>query len=165
MKFGSVKEYFYKLNNAGYQYMMIPLILFIFFYAQSYFYTSKPLVSIGNLSLYVLVAIGLISVIVLTIVHYKKTKNITHISKEVGLGLKLEKLGSLLTSTMMSNAIVALLMPLGLVITGDHTFSIFFGVILAWYFTQWPTPARVAGQLKLKGDERLMVITRGEAFK
>jgi len=165
MKFGSVKEYFYKLNNAGYQYMMIPLILFIFFYAQSYFYTSKPLLSIGNLSLYVLVAIGVISVVVLTIVHYKKTKSITLISKEVGLGLKLEKFGSLLTSTMMSNAIVALLMPLGLVITGDHTFSIFFGVVLAWYFIQWPTPVRVAGQLKLKGDERLMVITRGEAFK
>lgn len=165
MKFGSVKEYFYKLNNAGYQYMMVPLIMFIFFYAQSYFYTAQPLVRVGNLSVYVLAGAGVISLLILTIVHYRKTKSAALISKEVGLGLKLEKLGSLLTSTMMSHAILALLMPLGLVVTGDHTFSIFFGVVLLWYFSQWPTPSRVAGLLNLRGDERLMVITRGEAFK
>jgi hypothetical protein len=164
MKFNSVKEYFLKLNNTGYQLMMIPLILFIYFYTQSYFYDSQPLIEprLGDYLLWVFIGL---SVVVLTIVQIQTAQKANRIASEVGLGIKLEKLGSVLLVRMVWKAVITLLMPLGLVATGNQLFSVLFGITLAWFFLQWPTPGRVANLLKLRGDEREMVMSRGEAFK
>jgi hypothetical protein len=164
MKFNSVKEYFYKLNNTGYQLMMVPLILFIYFYSQSYFYDSQPLIE-PRFNTYLLYALIGISVITLTTVHIRTRNKATRIAGEVGLGIKLEKLGSLLISRMIWKAVITVLMPLGLLATGNQVFSVFFGATLGWFFLQWPTPSRVAALLKLRGDEREMVLSKGEAFK
>ncbi|MBL7878063.1 MAG: hypothetical protein JNL53_20520, partial [Cyclobacteriaceae bacterium] len=83
----------------------------------------------------------------------------------VGLGLKLENVGSLLFAKMIWQFAVVTWMPLGLVATGHQMFSVFFGLTLAWYFIQWPTPERVSNLLQLRGDEKEMVISRGDAFK
>lgn len=164
MKFNSVKEYFLKLNNTGYQLMMIPLILFIYFYTQSYFYDSEPLIKprLGDYLLWVFIGL---SVVVLTIVQIQTTKKANRISQEVGLGIKLEKLGTVLLTRMVWKAVITLLMPLGLLATGNQLFSVLFGITLAWFFLQWPTPGRVSDLLKLRGDEREMVMSRGDAFK
>lgn len=164
MKFNSVKEYFLKLNNTGYQLMMIPLILFIYFYTQSYFYDSQPLIEqrLGDYLLWVFIGL---SIVVLTIVQIQTAQKANRIASEVGLGIKLEKLGSVLLVRMVWKAVITLLMPLGLVATGNQLFSVLFGITLAWFFLQWPTPGRVANLLKLRGDEREMVMSRGEAFK
>jgi len=164
MKFNSVKEYFYKLNNTGYQLMMVPLILFIYFYSQSYFYQSKPFLH-HQLGDYLFVAFSAISLIVLTTVHLNFIKRVIKIAGEIGLGIKLEKLGSLLRTRMIWHALVTLLMPIGLILSGDQVFSIFFVLALAWYFLHWPNPKQVAKLLKLKSDEKEMVLSRGEAFK
>ncbi len=70
MKFGSVKEYFYKLNNRAYQLMMVPFILFTFFYTQSIlnFYTLTVLDKEISAVLFKIVC-G-ISITLLTIVRY-----------------------------------------------------------------------------------------------
>jgi hypothetical protein len=60
---------------------------------------------------------------------------------------------------------VSFLLAIGFFLTSDERFSIYFAVIIIWCAWQWPTPRRVAGDLKLKGDERKMVLTKGEAFK
>jgi len=164
MKFNSVKEYFYKLNNTGYQLMMVPLILFIYFYTESYFYDSQPLIE-PQFNSYLLHAVIAISVITLTTVHILTRNEAARIATEVGLGIKLERLGSLLINRMIWRAFITLLMPLGLLATGNQVYSILFGVTLAWFFLQWPTPKRVAELLKLRGDEREMVLSKGEAFK
>ncbi|MEQ1588021.1 MAG: hypothetical protein ABL895_19215 [Cyclobacteriaceae bacterium] len=164
MKFNSVKEYFLKLNNTGYQLMMVPLILFIYFYTQSYFYDSQPLIEPRLGDYLILVFIGL-SVVVLTIVQIQTSKKAIRIASEIGLGIKLEKLGSVLIVRMVWKAVITLLMPLGLVATGNQLFSVLFGITLAWFFLQWPTPGRVSDLLKLRGDEREMVMSRGDAFK
>ncbi len=165
MKFNSVKEYFYKLNNIGYQAMMVPLICFIYFYTQSFFYDHTPLISEETSQQYLLAGLVLTGLVILTIVQlitYKKAKGI---SSYVGLGLKLERLGSVLKTQLIWLAVIALLMPLGLVATGHAAFTVAFGIALAIYFLHWPSPARVVRLLKLKGDEREMVLSRGEAFK
>lgn len=165
MKFNSVKEYFYKLNNIGYQAMMVPLICFIYFYTQSFFYDHTPLISEETSQQYLLAGLVLTGLVILTIVQlitYKKSKGI---SSYVGLGLKLERLGSVLKTQLIWLAVIALLMPLGLVATGHAAFTVAFGIALAIYFLHWPSPARVVRLLKLKGDEREMVLSRGEAFK
>ncbi|HRG78753.1 MAG TPA: hypothetical protein PL167_04045 [Cyclobacteriaceae bacterium] len=164
MKFNSVKEYFLKLNNTGYQLMMVPLILFIYFYTQSYFLDSQPLIEPPMGDYLLLILIGL-SVAVLTIVQIKSAKKANRIATEVGLGIKLEKLGTVLIARMVWKAAITLLMPIGLVVTGNQLFSVLFGITLAWFFLQWPTPGRVSELLKLRGDEREMVLSKGEAFK
>ena len=164
MKFNTGKEYFLKLNNTGYQLMMVPLILFIYFYTQSYFYDSQPLIEPLKGDYLLLILIGL-SVVVLTIVQIKSAKKANRIAMEIGLGIKLEKLGSVLIARMIWKAAITLLMPLGLVVTGNQLFSVLFGITVAWFFLQWPTPSRVSELLKLRGDEREMVLSKGEAFK
>lgn len=164
MKFNSVKEYFLKLNNTGYQLMMVPLILFIYFYTQSYFFDSQPLIEPPMGDYLLMILIGL-SVVVLTFVQIMSAKKANRIATEVGLGIKLEKLGSVLIARMVWKAAITLLMPLGLVVSGNQLFSVLFGITLAWFFLQWPTPGRVSELLKLRGDEREMVLSKGEAFK
>lgn len=165
MKFNSVKEYFYKLNNRGYQLMMMPLIIFTFFYSQSIIKLSGLIILNQEISRILFYPIVVLSVISLTIVQIRTKKKANVIAREVGLGSKLEKLGTVLTRKMVTLSMAVLLMPVALLFTGDTYFSIAFGVFVMWYFLQWPTPGRVCRLLHLRGDEKEMVITRGEAFK
>ncbi len=165
MKFGSVREYFYKLNTVGLQLMMLPLILFIIFY-------SRPIIKLPELTLFtkeisviLLFVTGGVSIIALTAVQIITKRKANTIAKEVGLGIKLERLGRVLKNKMVTFSIMILLMPLMLIVTDEQYFSIAFGILALWYFLQWPTPGHVCRLLKLKGDEREMVITRGDAFK
>lgn len=165
MKFNSVKEFFYRLNNTGYQLMMVPLILFIYFYAQSYFYNGQLWIESEVIVTYLIFGIGVIALVILTTVHIHTERKAKSVATLVGLGIKLEKVGSLLLRKMVWQFVVVTLMPLGLVATGNQIFSIFFGLTLAWYFIQWPTPEKVSNLLNLRGDEKEMVISRGDAFK
>jgi hypothetical protein len=165
MKFNSVKEYFYKLNNTGYQLMMVPLILFIGYYSQAYFFEFKFKIEVPELVTYLPFAFVGVALVTLTTVQLSFNKKARKVATEIGLGLKLEKLGSLLKTRMIWQALVALLMPLGLFLTHEKLFIIFFGLALAWYFIHWPSPASVSKLLHLRGDEKEMVLSRGEAFK
>ncbi len=165
MKFNSVKEYFYKLNNTGYQLMMVPLILFIGYYSQSYFFDTKFKIDAPELVAYLQFAFLGFAVIALTTVQLIFRNKVRKVASEIGLGIKLEKLGSLLKARMIWQALMALLMPLGLVLTDDPLFVIFFGLALTWYFIHWPSPWKVSKLLHLRGDEKEMVLSRGEAFK
>jgi nitrogen fixation/metabolism regulation signal transduction histidine kinase len=165
MKFSSVKEYFYKLSNTGYQLMMVPFILFIVCNSKSLINLNALILVKQEMSKIIFFASCGLSLMVLTIVQIVTRRKANAIAKEVGLGIKLEKLGALLKNKMVALSSLVLFMPLMLLVTGDNYFSIVFGVLSLWYFLQWPTPGRVCRLLKLKGDEREMVITRGEAFK
>jgi hypothetical protein len=165
MKFNSVKEYFYKLNNTGYQLMMVPLILFIGYYSQFYFFNTKLQVELPQVAYYLPFGLAGFSLIFLTTVQLNFRSKVRRVANEIGLGIKLEKLGSLLKGRMLWQALVTLLMPLGLLLTGNQWFIVLFGLALGWYFLHWPTPAKVAALLRLRGDEKEMVLSRGEAFK
>jgi hypothetical protein len=106
-----------------------------------------------------------LNISVLIVVQFVTKKKANGIAREVGLGIKLEKLGSVLRAKMVTLSILILLMPLLLLFTDKNYFAIAFGVLSLWYFLQWPTPARIARLLKLRGDEKTMVLTRGDAFK
>ena len=165
MKFNTVKEYFYKLNNRGYQLMMVPLIIFTFFYSQSIVNLPDLVILSQEISRILFFVLGVLSAIALTIVQVRTKQEASAIAKEVGLGSKLEKLGTVLTRKMVALSMTVLLMPVALLFTGDSYFGVAFGILVLWYFLQWPTPGRVCRLLLLRGDEKEMVITRGEAFK
>jgi hypothetical protein len=165
MKFNSVKEYFYKLNNTGYQLMMVPLILFIYHYASVYAFAWPAFILDVLLVQYILIGVAALSLIALTAVHFFVQSQAAEISGKTGLGLKLELIGSVLLRQIFVLALITLVMPLGLVLTRHTGFALGFVATLAWYFLNWPTPTRVSNLLKLKGDEKEMVLSRGEAFK
>ncbi len=165
MKFGTVREYFSKLYTMGFQLMMLPLITFILYYAQ-WIIKMPELVKLDKeISNALLITLGCLSVIVISIVQILTLKKAKQIARVVGLGIKLEKMGSVLKTKMATLSTLILLMPLMLVFTDENYFAIAFVVLSLWYFLQWPTPGRVSRLLKLKGDEKAMVISRGDAFK
>ena len=164
MKFNSLREYFYRLNTLGLQLTMMPLIIFIFFYSQTLTKLSFVILN-ANASWWLLIALVIVSFATLTGVQVYSYRNAKLIAAEVGLGIKLEKLGDVLLKKMKVISVVILLAPCALLVTGNSNFAILFCVLMAWYFVQWPSPGKVSRMLKLKGDEKLMVITRGEAFK
>jgi hypothetical protein len=165
MKFGTVREYFSKLNTVGFQLMMMPLILFIVYYSQWIIQMPELVKFSKETSAVLLIGIVSFCIAMLVIVQVSTKKKANKIAKEIGLGIKLEKLGSALKSKMIALSSLILLMPLMLLFTDEGYFAIAFGVLSLWYFLQWPTPGRVARLLKLRGDEKTMVISRGEAFK
>lgn len=165
MKFGTVREYFSKLYTMGFQLMMLPLVLFIIYYAQWIIKMPEPVKFDQEISNALLITLGCLNVIVLPVVQILTQKKANQIAKAVGLGIKLEKMGSVLKTKMATLSTMVLLMPLMLLFTDENYFAISFGVLSLWYFLQWPTPGRVSRLLKLRGDEKTMVITRGDAFK
>lgn len=164
MKFNSVKEYFYRLNNTGYQLMMIPLIVFIYHYASVYT-TSFRLNLTEVMVYYGLLGTSVLALVALTVVHFYVRSASRQLVKLTSLGLKLEKLGSVLIKRLLVLAMVTLCMVTGLVLTHYNGFAIGFVLTLLWYFVNWPTPGQVSNLLHLKGDEKEMVLSKGEAFK
>ncbi len=165
MKFGTVKEYFYKLNNTGYQLMMIPLIIFIIYYSQPIIDLSELVILNQEVSRILVIFFSGLSLLVLITVQIVTRQRANKIATEVGLGIKLEKLGDVLKKKMGVLSTTILFMPLMLLITNESYFSVAFGILSLWYFVQWPTTGRVCRLLKLRGDEREMVITKGDAFQ
>jgi len=165
MKFNSVKEYFLRLNNTGYQLMMVPLIVFIYHYASAYAFTTWLWITDVAIINYLLIGMATLSLIVLTVVHFFVRARAIKISGQTGLGLKLEQLGNVLIQRLIVLALMTLAMPIGLVLTHHIGFTIGFIVLLVWFFLHWPTPTQVSNLLKLKGDEKEMVLSKGEAFK
>jgi hypothetical protein len=165
MKFNSVKEYFYKLNNTGYQLMMVPLLAFIYHYASAYAFNTPVLITDTLLIHFILIGVIAVVLLTLTVVHFFVRTRAATISTQIGLGLKLEQLGSVLMKRLITLAVATLTMPVGLVLTHHTGFTMGFVILLAWFFLNWPTPTQVSNLLKLKGDEKEMVLSKGEAFK
>lgn len=165
MKFNSVKEFFYKLTNSGYQTMMLPLIFFTIYFGQNGFGLLKPFLSnetLVNAVFYLIAASSMFSLTTVQVIFFKRYFLISNL---VGLGLKLENYGDEAIRKMRWIATTATLAPLGLFATGDNRLVFVFAGVFVWFFLQWPSPVRVATQLRLRGDERKMVVTRGEAFR
>lgn len=164
MKFNSVKEYFLRLNNTGYQLMMVPLIVFIFHYASIYT-TTFQLKLTSVIIQYMLLGVGVTAAVVLTVVHFYVRSASRKIAQLTGLGIKLERIGNVLLTRLLVLASVVLIMPVCQVLTHHIGFAIGFMVTLGWYFINWPRPSQVSNLLQLKGDEKEMVLSKGEAFR
>ncbi|MBS1952400.1 MAG: hypothetical protein OJF59_002017 [Cytophagales bacterium] len=165
MNFSSLKEYFYRLYNYGLIMMLLPmigfLIIFYLFLAEIWF----ALITDASMNNFLWQFFALLIFIMLTIVHWQAVKNFKKISSVVGLGQKLEDYYPVIRSKINSYVWASFLLLAGFACTSHQGFSICFGVVILWCWTQWPTPRKVCRQLRLRGDEREMVLTKGEAFR
>jgi len=101
----------------------------------------------------------------LTIVHLEIFRRLKSHAVAVGLGKKLDLYYAVVRMRVRTFVVVSLFLATGFFFTGHPSFSIYFACMIGWFLLQWPTPLKVSNQLKLRGDERAMVMTKGEAFK
>ena len=165
LNFSSLKEYFYRLYDYGLTRMLIPMIGFLAVY---YLFLTKQwfaLIDNEEMNSWLWKFFAFLIFIMLTIVHWQSVRTLNKISSRVGLGLKLEEYYSVVRAKTNSYVWAAFLLLTGFFCTADQGFSACFGVVIIWYWMQWPLPRKVCRQLKLRGDEREMVLSKGEAFR
>lgn len=161
----TLREYFYKLYNRSLIMMLLPIAEFLGIYYLILAGFLPPLVldEIGRQILLVLIPIVVLSI--LTIVQLENNRRLKKISEESTLGRKLDLYPLVAKRKIKSLMGVSFLIAFGFFLTSDDRFSIYFGFIVIWCAWQWPSPRKVSSDLRLKGDEREMVLSKGDAFK
>ncbi len=165
MNFSSLREFFYKVYNICLLVMFMPIAVFLSVYYLLITNVITEMVIEGDMLNAILVVFPIVAIFILTIVHLLARKRFVKLIPEPSLGIRLEKYFSIAFLRIIGVVISSILMALGLFLTGSEYFTIYFLVLLIWLFFVWPTPTRVSTDLKLRGDEHKMVVSKGEAFK
>jgi hypothetical protein len=165
MNFNSLTEYFYKVYNLCLFMLLVPIAAFLFVYYLVLTGKINASIESGTVLQIILVSFPVLTILDLTIVHLVVRKRLASLSKEVSLGIRLEKYFAAVTPRISAVVATTLFLAAGLYITTHELFTIYFLLLVVWLAFQWPTPRRVSKDLKLKGDEETMVLTKGEAFK
>jgi len=161
----TLKEYFYKLYNRSMVMMLLPIAEFLGIYYLILSAILPPIID-DEVGVEILViSIPIIVLAILTIVQLEARKRFKKIADEPSLGKKLDLYSPVAKRKINSLVWCSLLLAVGFFLTSDQRFSIYFGVIIIWCAWQWPSPRKISRDLKLKGDEREMVMTKGDAFK
>ena len=165
MNFSSLKEYFYRLYNTCLVRLLLSMGLFLLIYYLLLSGLFSPYIIEPELINFLRYTYLVLIVISLTIVHLVIHKRLKIFSETVGLGDKLDLYHSVVKVRMKTVVGISLFNAAGLLFTGHSWFGIYFGGMILWTVVQWPTPRKVCNQLRLRGDERTMVMTKGEAFE
>lgn len=154
MKFSSLEEYFYKLQNILLMLLLIPLLAFIYLIVGDVTpYSFQDDVQFIVTGLCAVIATA--DWIIMTVVS-KRLMN--KISLLMGLSLKLERYYYATLVRYSVGVASCLVLAMGYYLTENSFFIGLFGVAIVLSFITWPTPAKVCKDLKLKGDEREMVL-------
>ena len=164
MKFSSIKEYFYKLNNLCYLITLIPLGVFIFLYLKMQEGKISVIIQEQYQILIIQIVFFVICSAILTIVHLAIRRRMKTLSRELSLGNRMDKYFYLALNRIGSGGLVSVLVAAGLLITASEIFSVYFLGILLWMAYQWPTPKKMCAELLLKGDEREMILYKRESL-
>ena len=165
MNFTSLKEYFYKLYNACLLGMLLPMGVFLLIYYLSLSERISPSIQAEELVDFLRYTYLALIVITLTIVHLEIYRRLRSHATVVGLGKKLDLYYLVVQMRRKTLLIISFFLAAGFFFTSHPWFSIYFACMIGWFMVQWPTPLKVSAQLKLRGDERAMVMTKGDAFK
>lgn len=165
MNYSSLREFFYKLYNICLLMMFVPIGTFLVIYYLLLTNQISPTIQSELVERIILIAFPILAIIDLTIVHLVVRRKFLLLNREISLGVRLEKYFSVAVIRLSAIVATSLFMAAGLFLTGSEWFAIFFLVLVIWLAFQWPTPQRVSKDLKLRGDEEQMVLTKGEAFK
>jgi hypothetical protein len=153
MKFASLEEYFYKLQNILLVLLLVPLLTFTYLFVAhlekvDFFDDTRFIVS-G-----LLVFGAVLNWIFITLFFRRKVDKIRML---IGLSLKLERYYYATIVRYSVGIASCLILALGLYLTDSSIFIGLFGIAIILFFVRWPRPAKVCEDLKLKGDEKEMV--------
>ena len=165
MNYSSLREFFYKLYNICLLMMFIPIGTFLVIYYLLLTNQISPSIQSELVERIILIAFPILAILDLTIVHLVVRKKFSLLNKEISLGVRLEKYFSVAVIRLSAIVATSLFMAAGLFLTCSEWFAIYFLGLVVWLAFQWPSPRRVSKDLKLRGDEEQMILTKGEAFK
>ncbi|NJN41906.1 MAG: hypothetical protein HC811_06465 [Flammeovirgaceae bacterium] len=81
------------------------------------------------------------------------------------LRTKMEEYASVAILRIAAGAVACLVMAAGFWLTSSELFTVFLMLILVWLGFQWPTPRKMSLDLKLKGDERDVILYKRDLFR
>jgi hypothetical protein len=164
MNFSSLTEYFYKLYNICLALMIVPVACFLYLYQSAATNQLAPALFNGATANMILFVFGGFEILFLTIVHWLMRLKLRALAKEESLGVRLEKYVQVAALRFGFTVALCLAVSLGFYITHHPYFAICFVTIILWSVWIWPTPNRVCQDFKLRGDEKKMVLSKGDAF-
>ncbi|NOS90895.1 MAG: hypothetical protein HOP30_03135 [Cyclobacteriaceae bacterium] len=145
--------------------MFIPIAVFLAVYYFLLIGKWTAIIQDEQIVTIILIVFPILAIISLTIVHLVVASRFKALLPEPSLGIRLEKYFSVGFIRLAALASDSVLMAAGLALTGNSYFTLYFTALLLWLCFIWPTPGRVSKDLKLRGDEKKMVISKGEAFR
>ena len=164
MIINSIKGYFYRLYNICYVLVLTPLALFLFLYYQTQVGKILPVIQdqyeflIVELSFFMLVSLSL------TTVHLYLRKRLLIVSKDAGLGDKMDRYFPLALIRTSVGSISAFIASTGFYITESVWLAGAFGISMLWIWWYWPTPKRFCNDLSVRTDERELMLRSKDSF-
>lgn len=157
MKFNSIREFFNTLYNILYGILLVPLLIFMYLYLEQQSGSLMSQIVESSLLVWVLSLVVIFEWAMSFVIFHKGMKAV---DQRIGFGERLEKYRAI---TIVRYAIISsscFVLTVGFYLTQHQVFSALFvmGMILQSSF--WPTTYRVAKHLKLKGEEREMIIRK-----
>src|SRR6478609_11399535 len=113
MIFTSIKGYFYKLYNFSYLLVLTPLALFLYLYYQAQVKKILPIIQEEDILTMVGFGLFIFAIVSLTTVHLYLRKRLLAISKESGLGDKMDRYFPLALLRTCLGSFAAFLMNVG----------------------------------------------------
>ncbi|MBX2967077.1 MAG: hypothetical protein KF845_13105 [Cyclobacteriaceae bacterium] len=157
MNYLSVAQYFYKLYARLFVLVLIPAGVFIFLY-QALQAVWLPLPELDIEPEIVVYAAGFIAGAVWLTAFLIMHIRLKRIRKIVSLGERLSRYAKLTTVRSVLFSAGMLVLALGYYLTQQQWLTVAFMISLLLPAIFWPAPARVCYDLRLKGDERMMIL-------
>ncbi|MBL7842357.1 MAG: hypothetical protein KF846_14670 [Cyclobacteriaceae bacterium] len=157
MNFHSIGQYFYKLYSILFVLLLVPLVAFIFLYQA----LRTELVLVVDLSKYqqqITYVVGGVVISVWLVAYFIFVTRLQPMQKIFSLGERLSKYATLTIVRSVLFSIGLLLLAIGYFFSENQWLTIGFITSLLLPVLFWPIPSRVCRHLKLKGDERMMVL-------
>ena len=153
----NAKEYIRKLVNIAYINVGIPLLFFIWVYLESSSEQLIPLIG-SEYKLTVFIPVLLICLIIIILGVRKFKLQLLLCSATDRLADKLIMYQKGVTIRYIGYSISALLITIGFYLTDYHPFEVLFGIMIVLFSIHNPNARRVANDLKLKKEDRIIML-------
>lgn len=158
MKYNSLREYFYKLNNRLFALTLIPLLVFVILYWQiqegnlySPFYFEETINKV------LMIVLGAVIILDWMISFFYFDKRLKFIKRIQSLGVRLESYYSLTIFRFVIILSGSIASAICFSLTENQYFTIIGIANLIVLLLLWPRVSKVCSDLQLKGDERTLV--------
>jgi hypothetical protein len=153
----NAKEYIRKLVNIAYINVGIPLLFFIWVYLESSSEQLIPLVGPEyNLIVFIPVLLICLAIIILGFRKFKLQLLLCAATERLADKLIMYQKG--VTIRYVGYSISSLLIAIGFYLTDYHPFEVLFGIMIVLFSIHNPNARRVANDLKLKKEDRIIML-------
>jgi hypothetical protein len=158
MKYNSIREFFYKLNNRLFALTLVPLLVFVILYWQIQEGTLQgPFYFEETLNKVLMIVLGVVVFLDWMISFFTFGKRLKFIKRIQSLGVRLERYYSLTIFRFVIILSGSLASAICFTLTENQNFTIIGIANMILLLLLWPRVSKVCNDLQLKGDERTLV--------